>query len=177
MKCPVCGLTNPPTAQICDCGYNFEAQSRGKPIQPTAGVSFGDRIIIPTGNEYMLAGLGSRWLGQVLDGLIALAIVLIFLIPVNYFVTAENARVTILFTGYFGYLLLSDGFRGGQSWGKKIMKTAVIDSYDGKPCTYRQSLIRNILQVLSIFDWMFIFGQKRQRLGDKAAGTIVVRVP
>ncbi len=175
MKCPVCSLINPPTAQICDCGYNFETQTRGKPIQPMGGVSFGDRIIVPTGNEFVLAGLGSRWLGQVWDGLIALAIALIVLIPVHYLATGENARITLIFVVYFGYLLFSDGFKGGQSWGKKIMKTAVIDSYDGKPCSYWQSLIRNIFQVLSIFDWIFIFGQKRQRLGDKAAGTVVVR--
>lgn len=56
------------------------------------------------------------------------------------------------------------------------MKTAVIDSYDGKPCSYRQSLVRNIMQILGIFDWLFVFGKKPQRLGDIAAGTVVVRV-
>ncbi len=24
MKCPSCGLTNPESTQVCDCGYNFE---------------------------------------------------------------------------------------------------------------------------------------------------------
>lgn len=27
MKCPTCGLINPPDAQRCDCGYDFEAQT------------------------------------------------------------------------------------------------------------------------------------------------------
>jgi uncharacterized RDD family membrane protein YckC len=27
-----------------------------------------------------------------------------------------------------------------------------------------------------VIDWVFIFGRKRQRLGDKAANTVVVKV-
>jgi uncharacterized RDD family membrane protein YckC len=35
--------------------------------------------------------------------------------------------------------------------------------------------VRNILlSILGPIDWIFIFGERRQRLGDKAAGTIVV---
>jgi len=28
MDCPKCGVTNPPTAQNCDCGYEFKAQAK-----------------------------------------------------------------------------------------------------------------------------------------------------
>ena len=38
MKCPRCGLINPPTAMICDCGYNFETKSVVKPLQPRSGM-------------------------------------------------------------------------------------------------------------------------------------------
>jgi uncharacterized RDD family membrane protein YckC len=51
----------------------------------------------------------------------------------------------------------------------------VVDARTGEPCTYRQSFIRNILLTfLGPIDWLFIFGERHQRLGDKAAGTIVV---
>jgi uncharacterized RDD family membrane protein YckC len=55
------------------------------------------------------------------------------------------------------------------------MKTAVVNASNGSPCSYCQSFLRNIFQVFGFFDWLFVFGKKRQRLGDIAAGTIVVR--
>lgn len=49
------------------------------------------------------------------------------------------------------------------------------DATTGAPCTYGQSFIRNLLlAVLGPIDWIFIFGERHQRLGDKAAGTIVI---
>jgi uncharacterized RDD family membrane protein YckC len=75
------------------------------------------------------------------------------------------------------YLLLADGLPGGQSMGKRILGIAVVDRRTHEPGTYGQSLGRNLLlAVLGIFDWVFIFGHTRQRLGDRAANTIVVRL-
>jgi uncharacterized RDD family membrane protein YckC len=51
----------------------------------------------------------------------------------------------------------------------------VIYEDTGRECTYGGSLLRNILlMILGPIDWVFIFGEKHQRLGDKAAHTIVV---
>jgi uncharacterized RDD family membrane protein YckC len=75
------------------------------------------------------------------------------------------------------YLLLADGLPNGQSIGKRVLDIAVIDQRTRKPCTYFQSFVRNfLLALLGIFDWIFIFGRKHQRLGDLAASTIVVRL-
>jgi uncharacterized RDD family membrane protein YckC len=174
MNCPTCGLINPPTAQICDCGYNFETHTRGKPIDKKTTYYSGDMVVLPCGKDFVLAGLGKRWMGQFLDALIALAVTFLAVYPLLLLKLNDIAVATTALLFYFGYLLLSDGFKGGRSFGKRITKTAVIDSFDGKPCSYWQSLVRNITQVLGIFDWAFIFGKKRQRLGDKAAGTVVV---
>ena len=52
---------------------------------------------------------------------------------------------------------------------------AVVDAATGSPCTFGQSFIRNLLlAVPGPIDWMFIFGERRQRPGDKAAATIVI---
>jgi len=32
MKCPRCGLLNPPEAQRCDCGYDFEQRTVDRPL-------------------------------------------------------------------------------------------------------------------------------------------------
>ena len=74
------------------------------------------------------------------------------------------------------YILFADGFEGGQSYGKRLLNTAVIDATTGQPCTYGKAFIRNLLlTVLGLIGWVFIFGEKRQRLGDKAANTIVIK--
>jgi uncharacterized RDD family membrane protein YckC len=73
------------------------------------------------------------------------------------------------------YILFADAFPGGQSYGKRMLGIAVVDRWSGAPCTAWQSFLRNVLlAVLGFFDWVFIFGEKQQRLGDMAAETIVV---
>jgi uncharacterized RDD family membrane protein YckC len=71
---------------------------------------------------------------------------------------------------------ISDALEGGQSLGKKVFQISVIDMTLRRPCTPMKSLIRNLpLAFLGIIDWVFIFSEKRQRLGDMLANTIVVK--
>jgi uncharacterized RDD family membrane protein YckC len=73
------------------------------------------------------------------------------------------------------YYLFADGLHDGQSLAKRQLGIRVIDAETGAPCTFFQSFLRNLLlAMLGPLDWVFIFGERRQRLGDKAAGTIVV---
>jgi uncharacterized RDD family membrane protein YckC len=174
MNCPKCGLINPPTAQLCDCGYNFETQSSGKPIQPATMPLPGDAIKLSNGCEFILAGLKSRLLGQSIDGLIAFALVLICILLIHLMKIDESAQWAICLTVCVGYILFCDGLKSG-SLGKIIMKTAVLNAADGTRCSYWQSFIRNVFQILGILDWLFVFGKKRQRLGDRVAGTLVIR--
>ncbi len=49
------------------------------------------------------------------------------------------------------YLSVSDALQSGQSVGKKFMGFAVISLEDGTPCTYKQSLIRNLPFTVPLF--------------------------
>lgn len=42
------------------------------------------------------------------------------------------------------YLGLSDGLKGGQSVGKRLIGMGVISLEDGSPCSFKQSIIRNL---------------------------------
>ena len=148
----------------CDCGWDFQAMAQG---------SFLEKEAMMLSN---LASLSDRLAGQILDSIVALAAIIAGVVYASF----SDALSTAVVLGGVGfaifYVIFADGFAGGQSYGKRIMKTAVIDKLSGKPCTYKQSFIRNILlSILGIFDWIFIFGKKRQRLGDMAANTIVVK--
>jgi uncharacterized RDD family membrane protein YckC len=75
---------------------------------------------------------------------------------------------------FFLYLFFEDAL-GGQSIGKRVMRIAVVGAASRRPCNLFQSLIRNLsILVFSIFDILMIIGNKKLRLGDRIAGTIVV---
>ena len=127
------------------------------------------------GRRYELASLGERFTGQFLDGLIYMAI---FVIGLLLGLPFDIVILTILgVVAAILYELFQDGLTNGQSLGKKAVKTKVIDSRTADPCTFGQSFLRNfLLAILGFIDWVFIFGEKRQRLGDRAAHTYVVKL-
>jgi uncharacterized RDD family membrane protein YckC len=90
----------------------------------------------------------------------------------------QNALIPLMILGALisaAYGLFADAMEGGQSFGKRMLDLRVVDEATKAPCTLGQSFIRRILLgVLGFIDMLFIFGDKHQRLGDKAAGTIVV---
>ncbi len=166
MRCPECRLINPETALRCDCGYDFASGSKKE--------SYLVKKELPTGN---LASLERRFLGRVLDKLIAVLALLGASLPA--IISREVGQVTVVFGILLAgsYFLFADGLQGGQSYGKRIMKTAVVDATTGAPCTFGKSFVRNLLlAVLGIIDWVFVFGTNRQRLGDRAANTLVVKI-
>jgi len=161
MQCPKCGLSNLAGALRCQCGYCFQTSS------PSTLANLSDQP---------LASLGQRVAGQLLDAMVLYAGVILVL-----FVAAVDKRVSeaLLIPAVaflFLYTLLADGLHG-QSLGKRIMKTAVVDATTGDPCTFWPSFTRNSVMCLGVLDWMFIFEKNRRRLGDRAAGTIVVKTP
>ncbi len=122
-----------------------------------------------------LASLSQRLFGQILDSLVAVAAIVVA--GVLFAISPDIGLIALILAGCFSifYILFADGFEGGQSYGKRAVKTACVDANTGAPCTFWQSFIRNLLlSVLGLIDWIFIFGRKRQRLGDKAANTIVI---
>jgi uncharacterized RDD family membrane protein YckC len=160
--CPRCARESADDANVCECGYSF---LRGGYLPPAVGPA-----------SRTLASLGSRLVAQFLDGLIG-GVPFLLLLPLLLIpgVPEESIVLAAILGGafYMVYFLFSDGLPGGQSLGKRVMKIAVVFD-DGRPCTYLGSLIRNWIQILGFFDWVWIFGEKRRRAGDYIAGTWVV---
>jgi uncharacterized RDD family membrane protein YckC len=69
----------------------------------------------------------------------------------------------------------------GASLGKLATNLCVVMAADGAPIRWRESIVRNVLRLIDGFVLYAIgfvsicFTQRRQRLGDLAAGTMVVR--
>lgn len=164
MECPRCRLVNPPQASRCDCGYDF-ATGRVEVSHLTRG-----------GGGLPLASLGDRFLAQLVDGFVSNA-PLVAVIVVGQVLPLPDAISALALCVGMAYVLLGDSLRGGQSLGKRLLGIGVVDARTGAPCTIGQALLRNALRILGLIDWLFIFDSRRQRLGDRAASTLVVRRP
>jgi uncharacterized RDD family membrane protein YckC len=87
------------------------------------------------------------------------------------------SAVILGWTLYY-YFALESG--GGQTVGKKLLKLRVVRA-DGRPAGMREIAVRTVLRVVDGVGAyivglivMLVTGQRRQRLGDLAAGTIIV---
>jgi len=87
----------------------------------------------------------------------------------------------LVFVGVtLGYYTLMEGFVGA-TFGKLFLGLQVV-ALDGSPCGIEKAAIRNVLRLVDgAFAYLpgivcIIFTEKRQRIGDLAAGTVVVRM-
>lgn len=151
--------------------------------------------------SYELAGLGSRFLALVLDMLlqigVLIALTLGLSLAVSRIVPADNALppnvekiagavaiaivVTIVFMLFFGYFIIFETFWNGQTPGKRALGIRVVRD-GGYPVDFGAALVRNLIRVGEIALGFYalsavsmLVSQENKRLGDIAAGTIVVR--
>ena len=124
--------------------------------------------------DVTLASRGDRLAGQFFDGIVGGALLIAGLAASTVAKTPGFAVIAAGVLWSIVYNLFADGLKDGQSIGKRQLGTRVVDAKTGAPCTYGQSFVRNAFQILGPLDWIFIFGEERQRLGDKVAGTVVI---
>jgi uncharacterized membrane protein SpoIIM required for sporulation/uncharacterized RDD family membrane protein YckC len=142
--------------------------------------------------SYALAGPGSRFAAFLIDSAILtgvlLALLLVFVLLVRSGLPLPVLPVTLaivllsMFAVVWGYFVYFEGFRDGQTPGKKKVGLRVVHE-GGFPLTARGAVIRNLLRIIDIQpmpSWVvggafIVLHPRAQRLGDMAAGTIVVR--
>jgi uncharacterized RDD family membrane protein YckC len=153
----------------------------------STGVQETLRISTPEGVslELPLAGLGSRFVALLVDVLlqgIAFAALIVVLVVADAGGYAAAALVAVaVFAILFAYPVAFELGAGGRTPGKRWNGLRVVCD-DGSPVTFRGSALRNILRLVDILPAMFLVGaiaifatRNNQRLGDLAAGTLVVR--
>jgi len=149
-------------------------------------VEFEDRIQIATPEgvdlELTLAGLGSRFVAEVLD--VILQVVLAAAIAGGLGALGGYGQA-VVFIAIFAILFLYHPFfelaAGGRTPGKRWTGLRVVMG-GGEPVGLRASAIRNVIRLLDFLPVSYVIGSlsilvssRNQRLGDLAADTIVVR--
>jgi uncharacterized RDD family membrane protein YckC len=156
-------------------------------------MEFEDRLTIPTPEgvdlELTLAGVGSRFASAMVDYLIQLAILvalgIVLGVGVGFGPTSDGyaaALFTVLaFVLFVGYDIAFEVLASGRTPGKRMNGLRVVRD-TGAPITFAPSAVRNVLRVIDIIPGSYLVGiisilvsARNQRLGDHAAGTLVVR--
>jgi uncharacterized RDD family membrane protein YckC len=154
---------------------------------------------------YELAGLGSRFLALIIDMVLQVVVLVAIFAGILFLASkapqsagkvaaaagADADKIAaavaiaivsiIVFTIFFGYFIIFELFWNGQSPGKRVLGIRVVRD-GGFPVDFGASLVRNIIRIgeLSLGFYALsaiaaVFSPENKRLGDLAAGTIVVR--
>jgi uncharacterized RDD family membrane protein YckC len=155
-----------------------------------------ERIVL----DIPLAGLGKRFIAQVIDDVIrvlfifVLALILFFLVPamstLNFFDSMSSFAsivvgvllVFFFFALYFGYDIYYEAFRNGQTPGMKFQQIRVVMD-NGQAVTPSATFIRSVVGIVDILPASYVLGgliallrSDQKRFGDIIAGTSVVKI-
>ena len=143
-----------------------------------------------------LAGIGSRLIAGLLDNLIIAGLYLLIGLAIGVFQGFDFLRslareadsagwamavlILAIFLVHWGYFLFFECVTNGQSPGKRAMRLRVVKE-GGGPIGFLDIVIRNLLRVVDALPFGYgvagitmFASPKVQRLGDLAAGTVVV---
>lgn len=163
----------------------------------TAGYVFDDELVIETPERvslyFVLASVGNRFLAAAIDHAIQLLLLtcLVFLqhyagrnrlhigISQNWIIAFAIVGLLVVYAGYF---TLFETIWSGQTPGKRLMRLRVIRD-DGRPVGFYEAFVRNLIRLLdmappisySVGVVAIIFSPESKRVGDYAAGTVVIK--
>lgn len=166
-------------------------------MERTLEVRTGESVVI----RYELAGLGSRFLAVGLDLAIQIGVTLAFLValallsgplsaaavqlPANAGKSGRaivlGAAVVAVFLLYFGYFIFFELWWSGRTPGKRALGIRVVRDA-GFPIDIGAAVVRNLVRIVEFTLGLYavsaisaVLSHQNKRLGDLAAGTIVVR--
>ena len=134
--------------------------------------------------ELTLAGVGSRFSAALIDGFIQGVTLVVIGVLVG--VAGSSGPVVAIglisgFLVFFGYDVLFETKASGRTPGKRVTGLRVV-RVGGGPVDFRTSAVRNLLRIIDLLPGTYLVGiitilasRRNQRLGDLAAGTLVLR--
>ncbi|MEM9000110.1 MAG: RDD family protein [Bacteroidota bacterium] len=136
--------------------------------------------------DYKIVSIGERIVAFLIDSFI----LYLYTVLVNAIGNAigyvyedgwtQRGLVAFIFLPAMFYSLLMHSIFNGRTVGKMLLKMRVV-RFDGTPVHWSNYLVRWLLRLVDV--WLFfgsigilttLFSEKRQRLGDAAAGTVVI---
>jgi uncharacterized RDD family membrane protein YckC len=167
-------------------------------MERTLDVATGESVAF----RYELAGLGSRFYAVFIDMAVQFAILTAFVLLLAWIGSALPAVkapapggslekiasgivlglvVFAVFMLFFGYFILFEWRWGGRTPGKRLLGIRVVRD-GGFPLDFTSAVVRNVVRILEVGLGFYVvsaavtlLSPENKRLGDMAAGTLVVR--
>ena len=140
--------------------------------------------------NFQKAGIGSRFYAALLDTLLLVLIIIIGSYVNSKFISELGDILgnwlravggIVVFALFWGYYMVFEITTNGQSPGKLALGLRVIKE-GGYPISFADSAIRNLVRVVDFLPFCYgaglfvmLINKNWQRLGDLAAGTLVVK--
>jgi len=140
-----------------------------------------------------LAGIGSRFIALLVDyliwgaGLVVLLLLALLALPAMRAFNVKSAQwaeaivIFLIFLLNWGYFTLFEALWNGRTPGKRVARIRVIQR-SGRSIGLLESMARNLVRYVDQIPFFYAVGvitmfatSQHQRLGDLAAGTLVVR--
>ena len=161
-------------------------------------MQYEDRVAIPTPEgvevELTLAGVGSRFVASLIDHTIKLVAIIVLIIALFGLGALFGSRVSentgwvavviyfiVIFLISFAYDVAFETLAAGRTPGKRWVGLRVV-KVGGTPVGFMTSVTRNLLRIVDSLPGAYGVGmisvlvtRLNQRLGDLAAGTVVIR--
>jgi uncharacterized RDD family membrane protein YckC len=148
-------------------------------------VDIEDRITVSTPEgvdlDVVVAGLGSRFMSSLVDSTLQALLI----IPLLILAGVAEAGVAIASLGgflvIFGYPVVCDALLDGRTVGRRLTGLRLVTE-DGGRVGFLAAAVRNIVRIIDFLPGAYSVGAlavivstRNQRVGDMAAGTLVVR--
>jgi uncharacterized RDD family membrane protein YckC len=191
-KCAKCGTPAAPGTKFCEsCGAPLPAAA-----QPAQGSAAAASAYATPEPQVQYQGVAIRFVALFIDGIILgiIGYILIFLFAASAITVDTSTGAVSIGPAYYAavalviviellYFTLLLG-RYGQSVGMMAVKIKVVSEADSGPITYGAAFIRTILLYIDEIPYAipFLLGailiwtsDKKQRLGDRVAHTVVLK--
>jgi uncharacterized RDD family membrane protein YckC len=160
-------------------------------MERTVDVRTGEAVAI----RYELAGLGSRFLAVLIDLMAQTAIAIVAILVLSLTSTGASTVtpsrgvmawgiaivVIFFFLLFFGWFIIFEAWWSGRTPGKRALGLRVVRD-GGFPLDLGSAVIRNLVRIVEVGLGFYalsavsaLLSKENKRLGDYAAGTIVVR--
>jgi uncharacterized RDD family membrane protein YckC len=159
-------------------------------MERSVDVRTGEAVAI----RYELAGLGSRFLAVVVDLLAQIGILIAVLLTLSFWSNALGTLlgaygnawaialfVIFVFLVFIGWFIIFETWWSGRTPGKRALGLRVVRD-GGFPIDAGAAVIRNLVRIVEFSFGFYVLSaisalisKENKRLGDLAAGTIVVR--
>jgi uncharacterized RDD family membrane protein YckC len=151
----------------------------------TSGIVTPEAVLL----EFETAGVASRCFARLIDAVVQGALVSMAVAAVALVLTLAGqdepglmiAAVAVAsFAGLFGYPVALETLWGGRTLGKALLGLRVV-TREGAPARFRHAAVRAVVGFVEVLALPFVavlttaLSPANQRMGDLAAGTIVVR--